>query len=266
MTTLKDDEKCIDELVDSFAPGARAALTGGAEVGPNSFVPKIFAKPFRLVFNKTETQEITWIEVRSLGGLKTVTDRVASGKLTPINSWSTLDRQLWGFLAEHVGFLRFAGPEGALNEGIQPIGAEQAQLADDMSELFGGFEPAIKALSEMRARVCSELGDTPEPFNRDTHYLKDDGVNLTPEGEDILAEMVYGDQVKGESLIIRKTAANAEVLLDSTPAQNPTDYAIEEIEADNKELQTTTGIDAEIEARKVEEAAEGLPPEEPEKN
>jgi hypothetical protein len=242
--------------VDDFAPGVRTALTSPEQDPTLGFQQKVFAKPFRLVFLKSETQDLTWIEVKTLQGLKNVTERIASGELIPINAWSTLDRQLWGLLAEHIGFLRYAGPDGALNAGIQPIGPEQAQLADDMTQLFGGFEPAIQAISEMRARALAGLEDLEQPTREQNEYLKGDGVNLTPEGEDILAEMVYGEQVSG-NLRVKMTAANAEVLVDETEAQDPTDYAIEEIEADNRELQTKTGPEAEAEAERVERAAEG---------
>lgn len=155
---------------------------------------KVFATPFRLVFKNTESDAVTWIKVESLDGLKTVIERVASGKLMPVNAVATLDRQLWGLLAEHVGFLRHAGPTSGFSAGIQPAGADVSELAEDMSTLFGGFEGALEGLSSMRNAVIKKM--TPVDTNS---LLKEDGVNLTEEGEDFLEELVDATESEPET-------------------------------------------------------------------
>ena len=215
---------------------------------------KIFASPFSLVFKRTKDQALTWIKVKSLRGLKNVIDRVSKGDLVPVNAHSTLDRQLWGLLAERVGFLRFGGPHvNEFNAGIQPLGSEQSEFAEDMSELFGGFEPAIEAITEMRSRVLNEL-EASEPTKVEGEgFLKEDGVNLTPEGEEELAKIVY-DSHGDANVKVKMETANAEVLLqDSEPEiVDP----LSEIRLD-EDLGTITGYEAEEIGRKVEKAAAG---------
>jgi hypothetical protein len=176
---------------------------------------KVFATPFRLVFKNTETNAVTWIEVESLDGLKTVIERVGSGKLVPVNCVATLDRQLWGLLAEHVGFLRYAGPASDFSAGIQPAGAEVSQLADDMTTLFGGFDGALEGLSEMRNAVLKDVLPSEPVTVTSSEFVKDDGVNLTGAGEDFLAEQVYGHSGKADNRV-KMNAANAEVLVAET--------------------------------------------------
>ena len=63
---------------------------------------KSFAEPFRLIFEKA-TGEVSNIEVRSLGGLRTVSERLEKGELREMDRFSSLEMQLWGLLAERVG-------------------------------------------------------------------------------------------------------------------------------------------------------------------
>lgn len=239
---------------------APAPAYGGYGIGL-AVKKKVFATPFRLVFKRTSDQALTWIEVETLNGLKNVIDRVSGGELVPVNAYATLDRQLWGLLAERVGFLRFEGPAvNGFNAGIQPLGSEQSEFAEDMSELFGGFEPAIEAISEMRKRVLEEL-EAPEQLGRVTSaggsFLKSDGVNLTPEGEEELAKQVY-DSHGSANVKVKMETANAEVLLQDTDVEDsPIGDAIAEIDARGRDLVTISGPDAEEQARLVERAAEG---------
>ncbi len=215
---------------------------------------KVFSKPFDLVFMKPKLQEVTWIRVETLDGLKNVIERVATGELVPVNASSTLDRQLWGLLAEHVGFLRYKGPAGNLHDGIQPVGPEQAALVGDMTELFGGFGPAIEAISAMRTQHIESLK---AKLDGTVSAFKDDGINLTKEAEAILAKEIY-DVETSSGLQIRMDAANAEVLTRETEIENsPIGDPIAEIDAELKDLKTVTGEAAAEEGRKVERAGEG---------
>lgn len=241
-------------------------------IGPE-FPKKVFAKSFRLVFTchsrgkelapdgqgiPSDGSYITWIKVKSLAGLENVANRVANGELAPVNAWATLDRQLWGLLAEHTGFLRYAGPEDDASSGLQPLGVEQAQLCGDMSELFGGFEPAIAALSEMRRQIVDEL-EAKEPIVKQaqSEFLKDDGINLTPEGEAIIAKEIYGPS-SAASLKLKMDTANAEVLaMDTDITDSPVGDPVAEFDAAVKELQTITGDEATEQGRLVERAADG---------
>lgn len=234
-------------------PGPTGTLRGPADATMPAIGPrKVFVKPFRLVFKKTETQEITWIEVASLDGLRTVADRIANGDLVPIDGFSTLDRQLWGHLAEHVGFLRVEDKSGEFSAGIQPMGP-QGQLADDMSEIFGGVEPALQALSDIRDRTLKNLiKQAPvEPVEVGT-FVKDDGVNLTEAGEEELAKLVH----ESPDIKTQMAAENAEVIAQRTEV-DVQEEKIAEADASYKELQSFSGPEADEQGRKVEEAGNG---------
>ena len=247
-------------------PGPVRALSGG----PDTETPKkVFAKKFRLVFNKTDDQSTTWIEVESLTGLKRVIERVSKGELTPINANATLNLQLWGHLAEYVGFMRVES-RGEFTTGIVPLGEEQGALANDMTELFGGAGPAFEALTEMRNQLAKEL-DARQPVEP-THIvsnkiLKSDGVNFTPEGEDALIKLFQEtdrrpfigtpSEPADANTLFRKRADNASVIADQTETPSAVDNVDEMIQANrpDEELQTFTGPEAEEIGKKVEDAA-----------
>ena len=248
--------KTTETWIDGVPPGV---ITPPRNPTASQSIPpigvKVFSKPFDLVFLKPELQTVTWIKVETLGGLKNVTERVAKGELVPVNSWSTLDRQLWGLLAEHVGFLRYKGPAGNLHDGIQPVGPEQAALVGDMTELFGGFGPAIEAIAAMREQHIESL--KAQLADGGVSPFKEDGINLTKGAEQLLAKEIY-DVETTSGLQVRMDAANAEVLtretdIDDSPIGDP----IAEIDAEFKDLKTVTGEDAAEEGRKVERAGEG---------
>ena len=151
---------------------------------------KVFATPFKVVFKRPEDQSIVWLEVSSLDQLNGVASRVAGGVLHPINEMGTLDRQLWGHLAEYTGFLRTGGGS-QFATGVAPFGAEKAELADDMAEIFGGVDPGLKALTDLRAQMMAsqEARQPVEPVTSND-FVKEDGVNLTSAGEEALAKIV----------------------------------------------------------------------------
>lgn len=235
--------------IGSSSLGKSLPPSYGANTETSPLARKVFARPFRLVFKRTEDQAVTWIEVKSVDGLKTVVDRLGKAELVPVNAHATLSLQLWGLLAEYTGFLRYAGPSDISNAGIQPLGSEQGQLLDDMSALFGGFEPAIEALSAMRGNSLRAHEDS----QSSPTYLKDDGVNLTPEGERQLASIVY-DSVGDANVTVKMESANAEVLLQDTDAETTDPICEPKLDED---LETLTGYEAEEIGRKVEQAAEG---------
>ena len=250
-------ETASETWLDGIPPGVISASPDPAASQETASLGgiKVFSKPFDLVFMKPELQEATWIRVETLAGLKNVIERVATGELVPVNASSTLDRQLWGLLAEHVGFLRYKGPAGNLHDGIQPVGPEQAALVGDMSELFGGFEPAIKAIAAMREQHIESL--KAKLNEGGVSAFKDDGINLTKEAEAVLAKEIY-DVHTSSGLKIRMDAANAEILTRETEIENsPIGDPIAEIDAELKDLKTVTGEDAAEEGRKVERAGEG---------
>jgi len=151
---------------------------------------KVFATPFRVVFKRPEDQSIVWLEVSSLDQLNGVATNVAGGALQPINAMGTLDRQLWGHLAEYVGFLRNGGGS-QFATGVAPFGAEKAELADDMAEIFGGVDPGFKALTDLRTQMMAQQ-EAMQPIEPTTtnDFVKEDGVNLTTAGEEALAGIV----------------------------------------------------------------------------
>lgn len=246
--------------------------TQAPSLGPGQDVliapKKVFAKPFRLVFKKVETQEITWIEVKTLNGLKSVILRISEGELVPVNAAATLDRQLWGHLAEFMGFLRVEDSGGEFSTGIQPLGHEQAQLADDLSMIFGGVDEGLRALTEMREKATAEVisREPVEPVT-DVKFVKSDGVNLTPDGEKILSAIVEetdsspfignpGGASEDELNRARRERDNAEVIAHRTEV-DVQEEKIKEADASYKELQTFTGPGAADVGKKIEDAARG---------
>jgi len=217
---------------------------------------KVFAKPVRLVFKKIENQEVTWIEISTLRGLKEVIQRLAGGVLVPLNAASTLQMQLWAHLAEHVGFLRFNGPSDEFSAGIQPLGAEQGQLINDMKEIFGGIDPGLAALSNIRDQVMRDIEarQPVEPAGSGGQYVKSDGVNLTPEGEVALADLV------GESVLDMESDVAQALMRESEPGL--TGEEIDAALADHNyfgdpDAQEVTGEEAAEMGRRVEEAGFG---------
>lgn len=238
------------DYFDTLPPGSVFEATATGDVTDRVSTPeqsKVFAKPFRVIFKKTKTQQITGIEVTSLEGLKKIADKIAAGELTPIDSMSTLDRQLWGHLAEYVGFLRYDVKVGEFGSGIQPIGGPKSQLVDEMKEIFGGLDPGLEALNKMRDQLSKSRASlepvTPEQNNN--VYLKEDLVNLTPLGEAKLAEIAGISNTEAVSDV-----ANA-LVTETEPG--PTSEELEEIESMDFEPAERTGIDAELEGRRVEE-------------
>lgn len=175
---------------------------------------KVFSTPFKLVFKRPKDQALVWLEVKTLDQLTGVATKVSEGTLFPVNEMGTLDRQLWGHLAEYVGFLRLAGVSQFAG-GVAPLGAEKAELADDMVELFGGVEPGLRALSVMREKVLADQEARLPCEPTTTHdFVKSDGVNLTKKGEVILAEMV-GETAEWDEAADEDLAALEEDLDDS---------------------------------------------------
>ena len=204
---------------------------------PERRAPKVFAKPFRLVFKRTEDMAVAWIEVKSLAGLRTVCEKIANGDLVPVDAYSTLDRQLWGHLAEHVGFLRYAGPEDEFSAGIQPAGPGFGELADDLTTLFGGTDGMLQGLAELREQIMRDV-EARMPYEETTNhdFVKEDGVNLTPEGEQKLAELAgeSGMDVVGHHLesLVRETDPTPDLPAGATyPADESADENEEEAES-----------------------------------
>ena len=211
----------------------------GNTVKGNPLPQKSFVEPFRLIFEKP-SGEVSNIEVRSLGGLRSVAERLENGELCELNRFSTLEMQLWGLLAERVGFLRRGPPQSGLAAGIMPLGEGATGFAEDMSSLFGGEVEALNALSEMKekARKAGELQNPklrPDPTPSEHKFVKEDGVNLTPDGEIRLANLV------GASSLDRE-ADNAAHLMRSSDSG----YSAEELD----EIE---------EAGKVDDAIHGTP-------
>ena len=214
------------------------------EANPPTLMPKVFAQPFRLAFKKAD-DTVTWIEVRSLEGLKNIFGMIVAGELTEIDRAASIEMQLWGHLAEHTGFLRNAGSASTFSTGIQPLGEGLAPLAETLQGLFGGDDiTALNVLDGMKT-VAKPTYEDKTPINpqpSEHEFVKEDGVNLTEKGEDTLAELVYGtpngdhpEQNKPErtaaSIELRKASENAvEIFLAQTP--NATQ---EEIEAEMRE-------------------------------
>ena len=214
-----------------------------SEASRQFFPPKVFAQPFRLAFKNEGCAEVaSWIEIRSLEGLRRIFDRVESGELEELGRFATVEMQLWGHLAEHSGFLRAQGNASTLSAGIQPLGEGLAPLAEDLSALMGGDDmTALAMLGDMKktlgSRPCSDGPMEQPPVTHE--FVKPDGVNLTENGEDALRDLVFGPQntnypdrtTSDEAKAFHKAAENAmEIFLAQTPPATP-----EEREAEAKE-------------------------------
>jgi hypothetical protein len=269
------------DLDDSYMifPGHQRGPVGTLSREEGSLLPKkVFAQPFRLAFKKDE--DVTWVEVESLAGLRSVTEKLATGELTEIDQFSSLMMQLWGHLAEHTGFLRVKGSPSALAAGIQPLGEEAVALAEDLSAIMGGDDvSALGTLGDMKdllgRRPIDNTPMKPVPVTHD--FVKQDGINLTEKGEDALMERVLNNGFSNqpdkaprrETLAFEKERENAiEIFLAQTPAATP-----EEIEAEKAEAveaaalgelkqkaagKVITGKNAAIIGRYVAEVGRGL--------
>jgi hypothetical protein len=131
-------------------------------------------------------------------------------------------------------------------------------LSEDLSHLFGDEDAGIQALEEMRAKVKAEMetrladpNHVPEP----NPLLKGDGVNLTPEGEEKLAE------IAGEGALTQdaRMQENAEILFAQTEVEAESiDEKIAEASEDTpSEGEIITGEVAADVGRRVEEAGMG---------
>jgi len=208
--------------------------------------PKMFAQPFRLVFKRHRTEvekklgktsaDVSWIEIRSLGGLRNVVEKIEKGELEEIDRFSSLEMQLWGHLAEHSGFLRVQGSASTLAAGIQPLGEEPAALAEDFASIMGGTDvDALNILSEMKETLKGKPIDrTPmeqQPVTNE--FVKPDGVNYTPAGEDALRQLILGNKnptlcPPGEKATeFQKTAENAVQIFRETPEPTAQELAAE---------------------------------------
>jgi hypothetical protein len=250
--------------------------------------PKVFAQPFRLAFKRLPDDKSmdvsnvspTWIEVRSLEGLRKVVTMLREGELVEVDRFASLEMQLWGLLAEHTGFLRTRGNTSTLNAGIQPLGEGLAAVAEDIALLFGGDEAlALRNLNAMRnvlkKRPCADEPMVQPPVTNE--FVKPDGVNLTEQGEDALQVLVFGDPSKGqptseehiaETLAFRKESENAiEIFNYHTPRATSEEIEAEAKEAvdceiaketGNTEGPVVTGPEAALQGRLVEKVGRGL--------
>lgn len=251
---------------------------------PTSLLPpKIFAQPFRLALKKGDSDDVTWIEVRSLAGLRGVFEKIEKGELTEIDRFSSVEMQLWGHMAEHSGFLRVQGSASSLAAGIQPLGDQAGALADDFASLMGGSDvDALNLLGAMQNTLKSRpLDRTPMGQPEVTHeFVKPDGVNLTAAGENALLDLVYGDlptasrQDSSETTAFRKESENAvEIFLRDTPPATPEEVEAEALEAIDCQIAADseategpiiTGPEAEEMGRAVVEGAALDIPDDPE--
>jgi hypothetical protein len=210
------------------------------DIPSNILPPKVFVQPFRLALKKGESDDVTWIEVRSLQGLRNIFEKIEKGTLTEIDRFSSVEMQLWGLMAEHSGFLRYQGSDSSFAAGIQPTGEQTAALADDLSIFTGGDEiAALEVLGSIQSTLRKRPFDnTPMTVEESAHeFVKPDGVNLTEKGEDVLQDLVYGEQDlpahagkkhSAEAVAFRKDSENAIQIFMETPAPTLEERAVED--------------------------------------
>jgi hypothetical protein len=214
---------------------------------------KVFSQPFRLMFEKP-SGEVTWIEVRSLKGFHEVLRRVRDGEVF-VKDGFTMELQLWAILAEHIGFLRVQSGNTSFSLGLQPFGEGAVALSEDLAELCGSEDAGIQLLAEMQRSVRTEV-DSRLRRERESSgpnpLVKEDGVNLTPEGEEHLAKIL------GEPLTPLKREQDAGVdLFQKTEPEDPSVDEIMQDESVPAEGEIRTGEDVAEIGRRVEEAAKG---------
>ena len=110
-------------------------------------VNKTFAKPFRIVLMDGESRTRVF-EVKTLAGLQSVVGRVDKGELFEMGKFGAITMQLWGFLAEHCGFMTVTTPR-TMEAGLGVLGPSAA-LVDDMADLCGGVDAGVEMLREAR--------------------------------------------------------------------------------------------------------------------
>jgi len=110
-------------------------------------VNKTFAKPFSIVLMDGESRTRVF-EVKTLAGLQSVVGRVDKGELFEMGKFGAITMQLWGFLAEHCGFMTVTTPR-TMEAGLGVLGPSAA-LVDDMADLCGGVDAGVEMLREAR--------------------------------------------------------------------------------------------------------------------
>lgn len=198
--------------------------------------PKVFARPFRLVFKKKEDDTVTWVEVRTLDGLRRVASRLEpDGDLVETSRFATLEMQLWGHLAEHAGFMRYQATNTAVGAGLAPLGEAATALVDDLASLVGDDAAAIEALGDavsLVKRACAPRGGTgvstkatPSEPKATSALLDESGVLLNPEGVEFLRGMVvpgYEKMSPEAKKLQRETDTAIELMMKSEPEErNP---------------------------------------------
>lgn len=134
-------------MSEGVFPGPSGSLTTPAPVTGRVVVNKTFAKPFRVIL--TDSEERTRVfEVRSLAGLRSLFDRIEREELREISKFASVQMQLWGFLAEHSGFMQATQPR-TMEAGLGVLGPSAA-LVDDMADLFGGVDAGVEVLRDAR--------------------------------------------------------------------------------------------------------------------
>lgn len=119
---------------------------------------KVFVAPFRLALRRKDGETVL-MRVETLAGLKKVMAAYEAGDYLPGDGGMTLDRQLWGLLAEHVGFLRTPSiSDGEMAAGLEPLG-EQGALVDDMTAIMGSVESGLDNLAVLR-RLAAKRPET----------------------------------------------------------------------------------------------------------
>jgi hypothetical protein len=225
----------------------------GSEPGQRLVPQKVFAKPFRLAFENRAGEKV-WVEVKTLGGLKEIIRRLHEGEIFEKEGY-TLGVQLWGVVADYIGFLRVKPSESSFFGGLQPFGEGAVALSEDLTQLFGSEDTGIKALAEMRDKVRLEMESRladPNFVPEANPLLKDDGVNLTQEGEEKLADIIASSLTE-----TTRQQENAEILYAQTEVEEESvDDAIAEEHAP-AEGEVVTGEIAEDVGRRVEEAGMG---------
>jgi len=170
-------------------------------------VNKTFAKPFRIVLMDGESRTRVF-EVKTLAGLQSVVGRVDKGELFEMGKFGAITMQLWGFLAEHCGFMTVTTPR-TMEAGLGVLGPSAA-LVDDMADLCGGVDAGVEMLREARrmAGVDVKPGQIAPELVKQSHRQGVVEVTDTMIGR-IMDDPLYSSEAEAAAIAYKKLVSEA---------------------------------------------------------
>jgi len=231
----------IDCMRDSVTANAPLLGVGGDAKLGRVVVNKTFSKSFRIVLmDKDGTTRI--FEVESLAGLRSVVDRVDRGELFEMGKFGAIQMQLWGFLAEHCGFMQVLQPR-TMEAGLGVLGPSAA-LVDDLADLLGGVDAGVEMLSSARTLAGVKNKKSEEVSEEPANHGRQHGV-VEVTDEMVATAGLYGPST-GTNHLAEQAAADYKALAEG---KSVADHAQDTLAADQAAIDRHKRMEAEQQTR-----------------